>query len=35
MAEKKLTEIMAAKFNMERGAFVQALKETAVLTKPY
>ena len=30
MAEKKLTEIMAAKFNMERGAFVQALKETAV-----
>ncbi len=30
MAEKKLTEIMAAKFNMERAAFVQALKETAV-----
>ena len=30
MAQKKLTEIMAAKFNMDKAPFIQALKETAV-----
>ena len=30
MAQKKLTEIMADKFNMDKAPFIQALKETAV-----
>ena len=30
MGDKKLTEIMAAKFNMAPAPFIQALKETAV-----
>ena len=30
MSQKKLTELMAAKFNMDAAPFIQALKETAV-----